>query len=161
MPEAFAAWPFEVLFVVLFAAAMVRGQAIYWLARWATTASLRNADPDGWRGRVASWLDSSAVNRGASMVRRIGVGAVPLAYLTVGLQSAVMAAAGVLKIRPGVFAIAQVPGALAWALIYSTIGWAMWEAVFLTAAGSPWGVGLGALLVLGALATVVLYRRRA
>lgn len=158
MPEVFAGWPLWALFAFLFGLAMLRGQAIFWVARSLTTLGLRRAPSTGWRGRTAAWLHGSTVDHGAEMLRRLGLVAVPLCYLTVGLQSAVLAAAGVLRIRPVVFTLAQIPGALAWAAIYSTIGWALWEAMFLAATGSPWSLVLILVIVAGAL--VLLRRRR-
>ncbi|WP_052466259.1 SNARE-associated domain-containing protein [Mobilicoccus massiliensis] len=160
MPEMFAGWPLWAFFAFLFALAMLRGQAIYWLARYLTSAGLRNAPEHGWRHRFATWLDGSGVNQGAAMLRRLGLVAVPLCYVTVGLQSAVLAAAGVLRIGAPRFALAQVPGALAWATIYSTIGWALWEATIMAVAGSPWGIaGFAAIVVAVVVATLL--RRRA
>lgn len=155
MEQRLAGWPIEVVFAALFVIAMLRGQLVYWLGRSLTSMSLRGART-GRRARLAAWLDDSGVDHGARLLRRIGLVAVPLCYVTVGLQSAVMAAAGVLRIEAWKYTLATIPGALAWATIYSTIGWALWEAALLTVAGSPWGIALlAALLVL----VVVLVRR--
>ena len=156
MVERFAGWPVELIFGALFVIAMLRGQLVYWLARSITTASLRGART-GRRARLAAWLDESGVDHGARLIRRIGLVAVPLCYVTVGLQSAVMAAAGILRIEAWKYTLATVPGDLAWAAIYSTIGWALWEAALLAVAGSPWGIAL----LVAILALVVVLVRRA
>ncbi|WP_168583530.1 DedA family protein [Gephyromycinifex aptenodytis] len=159
LPDVFDGWPFWLIFTFLFFGGMARGQCIYWAARIVTERSLRRVRPrTGWGARVAEWLDGAGVDAGAQTIRRWGIAAIPLCYLTVGLQTLVMAAAGVLRINAGAFALAQVPGALAWAAIYSTIGWAVWEAALIAAAGSPWG--LVALLGVAALLALLLWRRR-
>lgn len=127
-------------FTALYLVATLRGQATYWLARLVTEqADLRigRVDPDAGDGTsstdggrlvaVRRWLEGASVARGRRAVRRWGLPAVPLCYLTVGFQTLVLAAAGVLRVRWIAFTLAQLPGALAWAAIYTTIGWAAWE----------------------------------
>ncbi|MFH5823493.1 DedA family protein [Georgenia sp. AZ-5] len=161
MPDFLASWPFWLVFAFLYLGATLRGQAIYWLGRVVTEQTLRHSHPAaGWRLRAYRWLQGEGTARGIEALRRWGLVAVPFAYLTVGFQSMVMAGAGVLRIGWVRFSAAQVPGALAWAVIYSTIGFAVWEAALAAAAGSPRGIaGIGALAVVIA-ATVVVHRRR-
>ena len=52
------------------------------------------------------------------------------------------------------------PGCAVWALIYSTIGFAVWEAAIAAAAGSPYGIAGMIAVVLVVVATVVVKRRR-
>ncbi|GAA5164344.1 DedA family protein [Ornithinimicrobium tianjinense] len=132
-------FPFALTLVLLWAGAMTRGQATYWLARTVTEQTLRRTRPTrGWRARVHRWLSSEAMDHGRGAIERCGVAAVPLCYLTVGLQSVVIASAGVLRMRWLRFTLAQVPGALAWAVIYATIGFAVWAALLEAAvAGGP------------------------
>lgn len=143
--------PFAVAFVLLWLIAMARGQATYWLARGATGTAVRHTTgADGWRGRLHDWLDGDQVARGRRSLERGGLPMISLAYLTVGFQTLVIAAAGVLRIQWARFTVAQVVGALAWAGIYATIGFAAWRAAMAATARSPW-----ALMVL-AVAAVVL-----
>lgn len=160
LPEFFDGWPFWLVFGFLFFGAMTRGQAIYWMARVVTEQSLRRARPrSGWRKRAADWLEGEGVGTGIETVRRWGLPAITACYLTVGLQTLILAGAGVLRIGAWGFFLAQIPGSIAWAIIYSTIGWAVWEAAVVTAAGSPWGLlGLGAAAV---IVVLVVIRRRA
>lgn len=161
MPDFLAGLPFWVLFGFLYLGATVRGQAIYWAGRVVTEQALRHVHPaGGWRLRMHRWLQGEGAERGIDAIRRWGLIAVPFAYLTVGFQSMVMAGAGVLRISWPRFSLAQIPGALAWAAIYSTIGFAVWEAALAAAAGSPWGLaGLVAIAVV-IVATVAVRRRR-
>ncbi len=160
MPDFLTGWPFWLVFAFLFSGAMLRGQGIYWLGRLATVQTLRRTHPTGgWRLRAHRALSGDGTQRGVAAIRRWGLVVVPLAYLTVGFQSMVMAGAGVLRIHWLRFTLAQVPGALAWAAIYSTIGFAVWTAALAAAAGSPAGVAALVVLV-GAGVTVVVLRLR-
>jgi membrane protein DedA with SNARE-associated domain len=154
--------PFWVALLGLSAIAMARGQATYWIARLVTEQALRRVRPvEGWQARVHAWLQGEGIGHGRRSIERWGLVVVPLCYLTVGFQTVVLAAAGVLRITWLRFSLAQLPGALAWGLIYTTIGFAAWEAILLAAAGSPWALaGLIALLVV-LVATLVSRRARA
>lgn len=161
MPEFLASWPFWLTFGFLYLGATVRGQAMYWAGRVVTEQTLRRTHPAaGWLRRIHDWLEGGGADRGITAIRRWGLFAVPLSYLTVGFQSMIQVAAGVLRITWPRYSLAQVPGALAWAAIYSTIGWAVWEAALAAAAGSP--LALGALLsvVVVLLATFAMHRRK-
>ena len=158
MPDLFDGWPFWLVFVALFAGAMLRGQGLYWLARLVTGEAVRRGEASGRPGRAARWLAGKDVALGVETLRRWGLVAVPVCYLTVGFQSLVLLAAGVLRMSAWAFTLAQLPGALAWATIYSTIGWAVWEASLIALAGNPWALaGLAAVIVV-AVATYVVRR---
>ncbi|MGL5811456.1 MAG: DedA family protein [Nocardioides sp.] len=144
--------PSFVAITFLFAVAMLRGQATYGLARWAAgQAAARAGEREGRRRRFARWLGGDEVARGRAAVERWGLPIIAVCYLTVGFQTLVLAGAGALRIGWARFTVAQVPGALAWAGIYATIGLAAWRAV-----GGIYGSGLlvaSALVGLVVLAT--------
>jgi membrane protein DedA with SNARE-associated domain len=146
----------------LFVIAMARGQGTYWIARAVTEQALRRTHPvAGWRASVHQWLQGEGTARGREAIERWGLVMIPVCYLTVGFQTLVLAAAGMLRIGWPVFTLAQVPGALAWALIYSTIGFAMWQASLAAAAGNPLGLaGLIAILLVVGLTVVLSHRRK-
>ncbi|MGC5629103.1 DedA family protein [Georgenia sp. Z1344] len=160
MPDFLAGWPFWVVFVVLYLGATARGQMIYWLGRWATHLTVTRTHPTGgWQARAHGWLSGEGPQRGVDALRRWGLVMVPIGYLTVGFQSMIQAGAGILRIAWWKYSIAQVPGALAWAAIYSTIGFAVWGALIAAFAGSPLGLlVIAALLVVG-FTTFALHRR--
>lgn len=161
MEEAFSGFPIGITFALFFLGAMVRGQATYWLGRIVTEQSLKRTHPkDGWRKGLHDWLQGDSVARGARVIRKFGVAAVPFAYLTVGLQTLIIAAAGVMRINILAFTLAQIPGALAWATIYTTVGFAVWGAVFGALQGNPVFIVVLVLLVAAVVAAVVLKRRR-
>ncbi|KAE8763113.1 DedA family protein [Georgenia thermotolerans] len=160
MPDFLASWPFWLVFVFLYLGATLRGQGTYWLGRVVTEQALRRTRPTGgWRLRAHAWLQGEGTERGIAAIRRWGLVVVPFSYLTVGFQTMVNAGAGVLRISWPRYSLVQVPGALAWAAIYSTIGFAVWEAALAAAAGSPWGLAGIAALAVVVVATVLVRRR--
>lgn len=151
MLQGWAGEGFWLTFLVLFLVAFGRGQLTYWLARLVVEGTLAGTRPtQGWRHRVHQWLQGEGLARGRRSIQRWGLVVVPLSYLTVGFQTLALAAAGVMRLRWVWFSAAQLPGAAAWALIYSTIGFAVWQAGVAAAAGSP-------LALAGLLAIVVVY----
>ena len=100
--------------------------------------------------RLVGWTSSDAALKGLDLVGRWGAPAVSLAYLTVGLQTAVFASAGLVKMPYLRFTLASIPGALVWAVVWATVGFgAVWGAINLFAA-SPWAL-VAAVLLLAAL----------
>ncbi|WP_129338008.1 DedA family protein [Cellulomonas endophytica] len=164
-------WPVVAVVLLLFAGALLRSHAIYWLGRAVTRGAehardaQRRSDATGpawWHGAVGradAWTRSAAVARGVRLVRRWGAPVVAVAYLTVGVQSAVFAAAGVVRLPYARFTVASVPGSAAWAVVWSTVGLGAWWAAVALAARSPWAL-VGALLLVAGV-VVVLRRRRA
>ena len=139
-------WPFWAVLLVLWTGAFARGTAIYWLGRGARAG--------GARSRWSHHLDRPVVARAESWVRRLGPPAVTLGYLTVGLQSAIIASAGVLRMPLRRFLPAVGLGALLWAVLYATVGLAVVDA-WLGDLSWWW-----AAVAVGVLAVVVLVSRR-
>jgi membrane protein DedA with SNARE-associated domain len=129
-----------------------RAQATYWLARGAVAGASRS--------RWGRWLDSAAVRRGSALLDRWGLPVVTVSFLTVGLQTIMNAAAGVARVPWWRYTIAMVPGCVAWAFVYATVGIALFWAVVATVAGSPWGVVALVALLLAAGAVLWSVRRR-
>jgi len=162
LPDYLRDRPIGVVFAVLFVIATARGQGTYWLARVISTKALAHSEHRAPATRWAAfgrWLDGEGVGRGARSLQRWGVIVVPVSYLTVGFQTLVLAAAGVLRVPWLLFSVVQVPGALAWALIYSTIGWAAWEATLAALAGRP--LALAGVIAVGVVVTATRLSRRA
>lgn len=161
-------FPFGLALALLWCVAMLRGQATYWLARTLTEQGLRHTRPTrGWRASAHAWLAGDALDRGRGAVQRCGIAAVPLCYLTVGVQTVVLASAGVLRMPWVRFTLAQSVGAAAWAGIYATVGFAVWATVVRRALDGglgPWTVAVLAVLLTVAVAlghrVLVLRRRR-
>ncbi len=136
-------WPVLPLYGFLVVVAFGRGGATYVLARGARGLASRR-----WA------LDRTWVRRGEDVVRRFGAPAVTLCFLTVGVQTAVNAAAGSLRMPLRRYVPALALGALLWAGVYLTIGLAVVEAFW--GDGRPW---LVLVVVLTAVVMVVGVRR--
>ncbi|MGB3827521.1 MAG: hypothetical protein WA962_01985 [Ornithinimicrobium sp.] len=156
MPQWWDDQGFLITFGVLLVVAVGRGQLTYWVARVVTERALARTHPaQGWQASVHSWLQGERLARGRSSLQRWGLIVVPLCYLTVGFQTLVLAAAGVMRIRWVWFTAAQLPGAAAWALIYSTIGFAVWQAGLAAAAGSPLALAAFCFIAIVYAATLI------
>lgn len=132
------------LFVVVFC----RAQGTYWLGRAVHAGVISGAKNTGPRAAIARWFSGPVPQRGARLLERWGIVIIPLCFLTVGLQTAVLAGAGILKMRWGRFTLAMLPGAVMWALLYGLGMLAVWTAAVTAIAGNPWSwVGLAALIV--------------
>ena len=132
MDDMLADFPFWGAWIFMFILGTLRGQGTYWIGRGASSAATHvgsDGDADSKWAKVKAWLNSDKTKTGRTLVHKIGVVAVPLSYLTVGLQTAVLAAAGLVRIQWWKFTVAQIPGAMAWATIYSGVGLAGWKAV--------------------------------
>ncbi|WP_315097430.1 VTT domain-containing protein [uncultured Cellulomonas sp.] len=157
--------PLGVAIAGLFVIVIVRSHATYWVGRGIVRGARAVDEHDGaprwWHSsvrRLEAWSGTPSAQRGLDLVRRWGPIAVTLAYLTVGLQTAVVGAAGLVRMPYLRFALASIPGAIAWAVIWATIGFgALWAAVALFAR-SPWALA-GTVVVL-VLVVGWLVRRR-
>lgn len=151
MPAFFDGLGFWELLLGLFIVVFLRAQATYWIAR-GVVSGVRTQ-------RWGRWVDAPALERGARILNRWGPPAITVSFLTVGLQTVMNAAAGASRMRWPVYLLAMVPGCIAWAFIYATIGFTVLWAVIGAAAGSPWGVAVLVLLV-AAVAALVWWRVR-
>jgi membrane protein DedA with SNARE-associated domain len=128
-------------YVVLFVAACCRGAMTYALGRVARHA--------GEASRLRRLFRRPVMLRTERVVQRFGAPAVSLSFLTVGVQSAVNASAGVLRMPLRFYLPGLAVGALLWAGVYLTVGMAMLSA---WNADGLWWVPLA--LVAGALVVV-------
>lgn len=106
--------PLALAFLALFAIVMVRANATYWIGRGLRAGASRS--------RWGLRLDSSAMSRAERLVARWGAGAVVVSFLTIGLQTAINATAGALRMPVRRYLPAVVLGCLLWATVYSTLG---------------------------------------
>lgn len=151
-------WPFVLLFLFFFAGALARGQATYWLARILAEQGLKRTSRAS-LNRFRAWIEGDQVLRGRQIVHRWGPFAVAACYLTIGMQSLVVAAAGIMRMRWLRFTLAQCVGALAWATIYTTIGFAAWAALFALDFSDPVALTILVVGVLAIAAAVTLHIR--
>jgi len=178
-------WPFWAVIAGLFVVVMARSHLFYWVGRGVTSGAARLADrvpgaepeaggdgdrdaahpatpaPRGaaTRAHVERLMHTPTARRGLALVHRFGPFAVLLAYLTVGVQTAVFVGSGLVRMPYPRFLAASVPGSVAWAFVWGTVGLgAVWAAVRLATA-SPWGLAAVLVAVAGVVAWAVLRRR--
>jgi membrane protein DedA with SNARE-associated domain len=144
--------PFWPLVGALFGIVFCRAQATYWVARLAAGGVSRT--------RLSRFLDSVPVRRGSALLAQWGLPVVTVSFVVVGLQTVMNAAAGVARVPWWRYLLAMLPGCAAWALLYATVGLAVFWAVVAALAGSPLGIVVLALVVVAALAAVWWTRRR-
>lgn len=155
MDEMLSNFPFWGAWIFMYVLGTLRGQGTYWIGRGASSAATHvgsEEEHDSKWAQIKAWLNSDRTKTGRTLVHKIGVVAVPLSYLTVGLQTAVLAAAGLVRIQWWKFTVAQIPGAIAWATIYSGVGLAGWSAVLAIFTGD----GIVPAIVLVVLVAVVI-----
>ncbi|HMM94578.1 VTT domain-containing protein [Phycicoccus sp.] len=146
MEDLVAGWPFWVVLVVFWVGAFARGTATYWVGRGVRAG--------GGRTRWSHHLDRPGVARAERFVRRVGPPAVTLGFLTVGLQTAINASSGMLRMPLRRFLPAVALGALLWAVVYTTVGMAVVDAAL---GRVPWW---WLLVAAGVVLLVVLAARR-
>jgi len=150
--------PVGIAILGLFVIVMARSHGTYWagrgVVRGAQGSHQLGSAPGWWHATIEKlerWTSTSSAQKGLGMVRRWGAPAVSLAYLTVGLQTAIFASAGLIRMPYLRFTVASIPGALVWAVVWATVGFgAVWAAVTLFAT-SPWAL----LAVVVALAAAI------
>lgn len=143
-------WPVWAVFAILFLGAFVRGLATHLVGRGLRTGGERST-------RLARGLDRPMVHRAEEWVRTWGPPLVSLGFLTVGVQTAINAASGVLRMPMRRFLPALVVGALLWAALYATVGLAVVDAAL---GGLPWWAAVLAVSAIGATVLVSRVIRR-
>ena len=146
MLERIHSLPYPGVFLFFWCLAMMRSHTMYWIGRGITAGTART--------RWVSLLESPVYARAQAWSARWGVLAVPVSFLTVGIQSVIQLSAGVARMPLRRYVAATAAGAIVWATVYTTIGMAILTA-WLT---GPTG-RLICLLMLTALVLVVVIRR--
>lgn len=122
----------------LFFVVFFRAQGTYWLGRAVPTGVLQTKKQSGPLHSLATWLHGPAPRRGSALLERWGIIVIPLCFLTVGLQTAILAGSGLVQMSWKKFTAAMLPGCVAWALLYGLGMLAVWTATVKAVAGSPW-----------------------
>lgn len=112
--------PLAAAFATLFVIVMIRANATYWIARGVRAG----AGKSRFRLRLDR-IDRDAMPRAERLVARWGAGAVALSFATIGLQTAINATAGAMRMPLSRYLPAVVVGSLIWATIYSALGTAI------------------------------------
>lgn len=114
--------PFGIAFATLFVIVMLRANATYWLGRGALLGGKISR-------KAAHHLEGPHMQRAQRLSARYGVIAVPLSFLTIGVQTAINASAGFTRMPLRRYLPAVTVGCVMWALLYSTVGMVGWAAI--------------------------------
>ena len=106
---------------------IVRTSLVYWVAALAAKGSAR-------LHRIREAMERPLYRKARAFINRWGVIAVPLCFLTVGFQTAVIITTGFTRMPLRRWIPAMLIGTLMWAAIYTTIGFAILSALGL----EPW-----------------------
>ena len=142
--------PVAAAYAFLVAVAFLRGGATYVVGRLARRAGTAST-------RARRVFERPGMERAEGVVRRWGAPVVTLSFLTVGFQTLVNLAAGVLEMPPRRYLPGLLAGALLWAGIYVTIGLAVLQAWMASESGL-WV--LGAVLVVALVVGLTLWLRQ-
>ncbi|GAA5226589.1 DedA family protein [Paeniglutamicibacter antarcticus] len=136
--------PFGWAFLFLFLLSMARANTTYWLGR-GIAAGVKHT-------RFQHVLTGPIYRRAERFIQRWGILAIPFSFMTVGIQTAVNASAGVARMTLVRYLPAVFVGCLIWATIYSTVGMAVVYAWL--ALGWQWIVAGALVLVIVTLAWI-------
>lgn len=129
---------------------IVRTSLVYWVAALAAKGSAR-------LHRIREAMERPLYRKARAFINRWGVIAVPLCFLTVGFQTAVIVTTGFTRMPLRRWIPAMLVGTLMWAGIYTTIGSAILAALGL----EPWMFPVAlAFVVAGAVVISVAREKR-
>ena len=149
MKDWFDALPIEVALAFMWVVGIVRTSIVYALGTLAAEGGAR-------LDRIRKAMDSPLYRKARTFINRWGVIAVPLCFLTVGLQTAVIITTGFTKMPLRRWVPAMLVGTFMWACIYTTIGFAILAALGL----EPWMFPLALAIVITVLVVVTQLRER-
>lgn len=149
MKEWFDALPIEVALAFMWMVGIVRTSIVYALGALAAEGGAR-------LDRIRKAMDSPLYRKARRLINRWGVIAVPLCFLTVGLQTAVIITTGFTKMPLRRWVPAMLLGTFIWACVYTTIGFAILAALGL----EPWMFPLALAIVITVLVIVSQLRER-
>ncbi|WP_315428570.1 hypothetical protein [uncultured Rothia sp.] len=149
MKEWFDALPIEVALAFMWVVGIIRTSIVYALGALAAEGGAR-------LDRIRKAMDSPLYRKARRLINRWGVIAVPLCFLTVGLQTAVIITTGFTKMPLRRWVPAMLLGTFIWACIYTTIGFAILAALGL----EPWMFPLALAIVITVLVIVSQLRER-
>lgn len=149
MKDWFDALPIEVALAFMWVVGIVRTSIVYALGALAAEGGAR-------LDRIRKAMDSPLYRKARRLINRWGVIAVPLCFLTVGLQTAVIITTGFTKMPLRRWVPAMLVGTFIWACIYTTIGFAILAALGL----EPWMFPLALAIVITVMVIVAQLRER-
>ena len=145
--------PFLIAASFLTGVAGVRSQCTYWLARAIRAGVVRTA----WAEKLASDQEQRAVRK----LEKWGWPLIPVSFVTIGFQTAVQLAAGLVGWRWLPYTLAALPGWIIWGCLYAAGGLATFVGLATLARQAWWLAVLAVVLLIGIIVLVVTLRRRA
>lgn len=115
--------PFALAYGLLFLIVMLRANATYWLGRAADSGGQRSE-------RLKKRLEGKNMDRARAIMATWGVAAVPLCFLTIGVQTAINFTAGAMRMPLRRYLPAVIVGCLIWATIYATAGTVLFTVIW-------------------------------
>ena len=151
VPGFIADGPWWGLFLFLLCVVFLRAQGTYWAGWWLRRGAARGTEHDSLeevaheedpgaahrptrRARIAKRFSGPMWTRAQAFLDRWGFIGIPASFLTIGFQTMVNAAAGFTRMRWDLYTAAMIPGCIAWAALYATLGLGLAEAW----KASPW-----------------------
>ncbi len=137
--------PWWGIFLFLICVVFLRAQGTYWAGWWLRRGATRGGKGTSLddvakeqepteqgqltrRARIAKKFQGPMWERAQRFLERWGFIGVPASFLTIGFQTMVNAAAGFTRMRWDLYTAAMIPGCIAWAALYATLGIGLWEA---------------------------------
>jgi membrane protein DedA with SNARE-associated domain len=145
-------WPYPVAVAALFVVVMLRAGATYAIGR-AAQEGVR-------RSRLSRLMAKPRFARMQQAVARWGAPVVTLSFLTVGIQTLVNLAAGALRMPLRRYLPALTVGAILWAFLYATVGFATFAAWRRIYELSPAAAIVGLTVLLAGLAGYIVWQVR-
>jgi len=143
--------PFWIAAIALTAVAAVRSQSTYWLGRAIRAGLLR--------GQWAKRFNTDRVGGAIDKLERWGWPLIPLSFLTVGFQTAVNLAAGLIGWRWLKYTLAAIPGWIVWGCMYAAGGLVLFAGAWALVARSPF-IGSAVIAAVIGVVALVIWRRR-
>src|SRR5688500_13483034 len=145
-------WPYPVAVAALFVVVMLRAGGTYALGR-AAREGVR-------RSRLARLMAKPRFARMQQLVARWGAPVVIVSFLTVGIQTLVNLAAGVLRMPLRRYVPALIVGSIIWAFLYATVGFATFTAWRQVYQVSPAVAIVTAIALFAGLAAYIIWQLR-
>ncbi|HLT59712.1 MAG TPA: VTT domain-containing protein [Microlunatus sp.] len=148
-------WPYPVAVGVLFLVILLRANATYWLGRAANAGASRT--------RIQRLLESPGYRRAQDLVTRWGAPVITASFLTVGLQTLINLAAGVIRMSYRRYLPAMLVGGVLWSFLYATFGFVsftVWWRLYQRWPGPAVALLAGLLLILAGFIVWQLRSRR-
>ena len=136
-------WPYPLAVSILFLVILLRANATYWLGRAANAGANRT--------RLQRMLASPAYRRARDLVVRWGAPVITVSFLTIGLQTLINLAAGVIRMPYRRYLPAMLIGGVLWAFLYATFGFVsfeVWQRLYERWPGPAVGLLIALVLIL-------------